>query len=55
MEFTHLLKYCSFLMYNLVIYFFVNYLTISNTWDTYKDWLFNDIQDDKVYEYIIGE
>ncbi|XP_043482242.1 glucose dehydrogenase [FAD, quinone]-like [Leptopilina heterotoma] len=53
MELSSLLRYCSFLIYNLSVYLFVYYLNIYNSWEIYKDWWLNDIKGNDTYDYIV--
>lgn len=55
MEISYIVKYCSFLTYNLCIYLFIYYLNIYNTWEIYKDWWYNEVKNNEIYDYIIGE
>lgn len=55
MELSSLLRYCSFLIYNLSVYLFVYYLNIYHSWEIYKDWWLNDIKGNENYDYIVGE
>uniref|UniRef100_A0ABD2WBM3 Uncharacterized protein n=1 Tax=Trichogramma kaykai TaxID=54128 RepID=A0ABD2WBM3_9HYME len=50
-----LLKFIFYSIYSLGVVIFSYYVSLSYLYTYHKDWFYNDIKNNSVYDYIIGE